>query len=193
VPSRVPISGERRREILRAAMVVLADRGYDRVTFDAVSELAHVSKPTLYRHWGSRFELLMDALRQRSAEQQVADRGSLREDLLALVLDESSIFTPVPFAAFCAMFAEVVRDRDAAEVFMRTFVEEQPNVAAIWDRARQRGEVGVDVDSRLFTTALFFGLVHVTLLEGQPFAPATVARVIDGVILPGTTSGICNA
>jgi hypothetical protein len=73
-------------------------------------------------------------------------REIVREDLLALVLDESSKFTPVPFAAFCAMFAEVVRDRDAADVFMRTFVEEQPNVAAIWDRARQRGEVGVDVD-----------------------------------------------
>jgi AcrR family transcriptional regulator len=188
----VPISGERRREILHAAMVVLADRGYDKVAFDAVSELAHVSKPTLYRHWGSRFELLMDALRQRSAEQHVADRGSLREDLLALVLDENSIFTPVPFAAFCGMFAEVVRDRDAAEVFMRTFVEEQPDVAAVWDRARQRGEVGVDVDSGLFTTALFFGLVHVTLLEGQPIAPASVARVIDSVVLPGATSGICN-
>jgi mannose-6-phosphate isomerase-like protein (cupin superfamily) len=51
VPSRVPISGERRHEILRVAMVVLADRGYDKVTFDGVSELAHVSKPTLYSHW----------------------------------------------------------------------------------------------------------------------------------------------
>src|SRR4029453_17294966 len=110
-------------------MEVLAYRGYDKVTFDAVSALAHVSKPTLYRHWGSRFDLLMDALQQRSTAQHVADQGSLRGDLLAVVLDESSIFTPVPFAAFCGMFAEVVRDRDAAEVFMRTFVEEQPLVA----------------------------------------------------------------
>ena len=41
--------------------------------------------------------------------------------------------------------------------------------------------------------ALFFGLVHVTLLEGQPFAPAPVARVIDSVVLPGATTGSCNA
>jgi AcrR family transcriptional regulator len=174
-------------------MVVLAERGYDRVTFDAVSDLAHVSKPTLYRHWRSRFELMMDALRQRSAEQQMADRGSLREDLLALVLDESSIFMPIPFAAFCGMFAQVVRDREAADAFMRTFVKDEPHVAAIWDHARQRGEVDVDVDSDLFTTALFFGLVHVTLLDGQPLARATVARVIDSVVLPGAASGTSNA
>ena len=45
--ARPRVEGDREREILEAALQVLADVGYDRLTMDAVAARARASKATL--------------------------------------------------------------------------------------------------------------------------------------------------
>ena len=58
--SRPRIEGDREVEILDAALEVLADVGYDRLTMDAVAQRAKASKATLYRRWNGKVSLVID-------------------------------------------------------------------------------------------------------------------------------------
>src|SRR4051794_41567826 len=60
--ARPRIEGVREQEILDAALGVLADCGYDRLTMDAVAHRAKASKATLYRRWNSKATLVVEAL-----------------------------------------------------------------------------------------------------------------------------------
>src|SRR3954452_5322244 len=82
-----PRDPELRRAILAAAMALITEVGYDRMTIDAIAARSGVSKPTLYRRWPhGKPQLVADAIRERHAERgPVPDTGGLRDDLLALV------------------------------------------------------------------------------------------------------------
>jgi len=60
--SRPRVAGDREVEILEAAIDVLRESGYDRLTFDAVATAARASKATLYRRWPHKRDLVIDAV-----------------------------------------------------------------------------------------------------------------------------------
>ncbi len=89
-PSRGRPRDPRRDEaILDAALTLVAEVGYDRMTVDALAARAGVSKPTIYRRWpDGKVELMADAIRLRQqARGPRLDTGSLRGDLIALIVD----------------------------------------------------------------------------------------------------------
>lgn len=66
---------------------MLADQGYDRLTFEEVARRAQASKATLYRRWSTKREMVVAAIKAGPAAHHAAtviDTGSLRGDLLAL-------------------------------------------------------------------------------------------------------------
>lgn len=65
--ARMP-AGERRAQLLDAALHLIVTSGQDAVTMDALAERAGVSKPVIYGHFTGRAELL-DALLHREQEQ----------------------------------------------------------------------------------------------------------------------------
>lgn len=86
-PTGRPRDHAREAELLAIAYDVLLERGYEGVTFEEVARRARASKPTLYRRWKSKRELVVAALKAGPARRDDAgpiDTGSLRGDLLAL-------------------------------------------------------------------------------------------------------------
>src|SRR5690242_17158347 len=68
----------------RAALDLVTEIGYDRMTMDAVAARAGAGKATVYRRWSSKAELVGDALAHEHGDGEVPDTGSLRGDLAAL-------------------------------------------------------------------------------------------------------------
>src|ERR1700679_672658 len=64
-----------------AALELLAEIGYDRLTIDSVAARAHASKTTIYRRWSGKAELVVDALNCLKDSRPVPDTGSLSGDL----------------------------------------------------------------------------------------------------------------
>jgi AcrR family transcriptional regulator len=64
----VPRERDQQREeaILRAALELLAEIGYDQLTMDAVAARAHCSKATIYRRWPGKAELVTTAVRRQA-------------------------------------------------------------------------------------------------------------------------------
>ncbi|UED83222.1 TetR/AcrR family transcriptional regulator [Streptomyces profundus] len=82
-----PRDERREREILAVVGSLLAESGYDGVSFEEVARRAGASKATLYRRWKTRREMVIAALKAGPARREGPDEidtGSLRGDLLAL-------------------------------------------------------------------------------------------------------------
>lgn len=78
---------DRELAIGAAALELVAELGYDRLTMDAVAARARASKATIYRRWPGKVELIADAVRAQIAADlaEIAATGDLRHDLLELV------------------------------------------------------------------------------------------------------------
>jgi AcrR family transcriptional regulator len=58
-----PRDPRRREAILAAAVALVAEVGYDRMTVEAIAHRAGVSKPTIYRRWpGGKEEIVVEAM-----------------------------------------------------------------------------------------------------------------------------------
>src|SRR5659263_225795 len=64
VPGKIgrPVDKLRDLAILKAALELVAEHGYDSVTMDAIALRAHAGKATLYRRWKSKPYLIADAI-----------------------------------------------------------------------------------------------------------------------------------
>ena len=70
--------------VLAAAIEVLFEDGFDALSIRGVAERAGVHESSIYRHWGTKADLVLDALLSRLGQEvPTPDTGSLRGDLLA--------------------------------------------------------------------------------------------------------------
>ena len=85
-----PPSDDTRQRILQAAAEIMAERGYARATTKVIAETAGVNEVTLFRHFGSKRNLLSEMINQHSAlpglteliESQLT--GDYQRDLICL-------------------------------------------------------------------------------------------------------------
>ncbi|GAA4114736.1 TetR/AcrR family transcriptional regulator [Knoellia locipacati] len=182
---RPRVEGEREQEILHATLDVLAEVGYDRLTMDAVAAAAKASKATLYRRWSSKSALVIDAVLAQKGPTTAPDTGSLREDLLQMHCGAGGVTDERAMSVLASVITAVNIDPEFATAFRRDFIG--PKVAAgraVFERARERGEIGDDVDLDLIAPALAGMVLHRTHLLGEPPSKATIAALIDQVVLP---------
>lgn len=71
--------GDRRQAVLAAAVQVLSERGYHQTRFKDVAELCGVAVSTLQFYFGSRDDMLIEALRT-ATQQEVAQLEKLASD-----------------------------------------------------------------------------------------------------------------
>ena len=191
--ARPRVEGDREQEIFAAALAILVDVGYDRLTMDAVATRAKASKATLYRRWNGKAALVIDALvhhkEPHPADTEV-DTGSLREDLLAMFCAPGGLTDAHETAMLGAVITAIGRDADFAEAFRTEFIGPKAAVGrAIYERAQARGEIRDDIDLDLLTAALPGIVLHRMFLLGEAPTQDLIARVIDQVILPAATNG----
>jgi AcrR family transcriptional regulator len=188
--TRPRVEGERELQILDATLEVLDEVGYDLLTMDAVATRAKASKATLYRRWKGKPELVVAAIMAHKGEAVVPDTGSLRGDLLAAYCGSGGLNDPLAQSVLSAVVTAMVRDPEFAEVYRRDFIG--PKIAsshAIYERARERGEVHPDTDLSVLAPALAGIVLHRAFLLGDAVTPELLGRVLDEVVLPAALHG----
>ena len=180
--------GAREEAILNAAIELVAEIGYDRITVDRIAARAKASKTTMYSRWTGKAELVAEALR-RHAEGPAAiveDTGSLRGDLLATLGRLVHSIAGHGGPSLLGLL-EAVRDHDELRVLIAAQIHTASEHAAelICARAVARGELASPAASAAMILRLAIAdLLLQTLLAGSSPGADAQERLTDDVLMP---------
>ncbi|MGA8247665.1 MAG: TetR/AcrR family transcriptional regulator [Nocardioides sp.] len=183
---RPRVEGDREQEILDAALEVLGEVGYDRLTMDAVAQRAKASKATLYRRWTSKATLVVESLaRMKTTPEALPDTGDLRTDMIEAFCGLGGLTDHDTTSTFGAVVTAVSTDPEFAAEFRKQVVGPKSEVSrTIFERARDRGQLRSDIDLDIVVPALSGIVLHRVFVLGEQPDAALIERVIDQIILP---------
>ena len=173
--------------ILRAAMELLGESGIQSVTMDAVARRAGAGKASLYRRWKSKDELLADALTLHSPVDVEVDTGTLRDDLVKVYAHYYGLGDHVMQAAVQEMLGNVRQHMAWTEkVAPERLTARRAKVRALVDRAIARGEIAAPSDMDLLLDLVPAMILYRYNTRGQKVTRASIARAVDGLVMPLT-------
>lgn len=182
-----PRDADRDTQIMRAALDVLIDIGYDRLTMDAVAGRARAGKATLYRRWPSKEALIAEAALCAGADsaEPVPDTGTLRGDLIAMLADTAEHIDESHARAVVALLPILPGNPQLARIVRERFVTQwQQMLRPLLDRGRERGEVHPERDLDLLALVLPSMAFYQTVFAEHPLDAAVLTRLIDEILLP---------
>jgi AcrR family transcriptional regulator len=179
------LDAAREQEILQAAYELLAEVGYEGLRLDAVAARAKASKATLYRHWSSKAQLVVQALRRcKGSTKDAPNTGNLRGDLVALLTDMSSTMTGEDGPLLAGLVMAMRHDPELADEMRAIYSAKRLSSEAICQRARCRGEMtakpNLNVVEEIVPALLF---MH-GFARGQPLDAQYIDHVVDDILLP---------
>jgi AcrR family transcriptional regulator len=153
--------------VLDAALALLDEAGYTRLTLEAVARRAGTTKPAIYRRWGTLPSLVLDALTARLGRLKAPSTDCTICDLSDAIKLYVAAFQRMPPDALASLLADCGDDPRRREVFM-TALFEPPRAAVgqVLDGALARGDLRDDVDRDLLLD-LLASLVHYRALFGH--------------------------
>ena len=175
--------------LCQAALELLADVGYDRLTIDAVAARAGAGKATCYRRWAGKAELVVDAIGRMKAALELPDTGTLRGDLVALTCHFHDPADAFRTAVQAGLVSGLVRDATLREVFAEQFIAPRKAVfRTVFERAIERGEIAPVPNYELLSDIVPSIAFHRLIMTGRTPDPAFIQTVLDQIVLPLVTT-----
>ncbi|MET7766473.1 TetR/AcrR family transcriptional regulator [Streptomyces sp. NPDC005336] len=185
------------RAILDAALELIGEVGYPKLTIEAIAARAGVGKQTIYRWWHSKAAVLLDAFvvlgeqaaREAGGEKpyEIPDTGDLEADLKAVLrttVDELN--SPAFDIPSRALAAEGMINPEVRAEFVSRILEPQLRLYAKRLRAAQdAGHVAPEIDPRIALELLCGPIAHRWLMRTLPltheYADAVVELTLRGI------------
>jgi AcrR family transcriptional regulator len=183
-----PLHDERDRVacIQAAALELVGEVGYERMTMDGLAARAHASKATIYRHWDSKAALVAAAISCRGADEiPEPDHGDLRTDLVEGVLVHAQHLADRDVSLITGLISAMRTDEELARLMRSEVFAKKRETSQRWAVAAvERGEVGADRDFDLVHEIVVSVLIQRIALTGEPVDRAFAERLVDTVLLP---------
>ncbi|UFP93290.1 TetR/AcrR family transcriptional regulator [Gloeobacter morelensis] len=186
LPGR-PRSSRADQAILGAAVELLAEVGYQAMSIEAVAVRAGVSKPTIYRRYASKEELVADAIETLRQEVAVPDTGSLQTDIDSLLAEAiQMVQTPLARQTMAMIISSATTSPQFARIYATKYLMPRREAfGTILERAKARAEIRRDTDNGLFFDFVSGIMFHALLFEPSGEAYETYIRravqfLIDG-------------
>jgi AcrR family transcriptional regulator len=174
-----PRNAECSREILEAALHLVAEVGIAGLTMDAVARAAGVGKATIYRRWSSKEALMLDAWMSCVRKPEVPDTGSLQGDLEALLGGIDQKFSDVELQrVFPQMIAAAKVNPDVADAYREFIAQRRAPLQTVLQRAVARGEIDRDADLQVVHDLLVAPLMYRWMVSDAPIDDTVVRRII---------------
>ena len=171
-----------RTAVLEATIDTLLTQTVDDLSIAEVARRAGVHETSVYRRWGSKANLILNAALSRvRVELPLPDTGSLRGDLLAL-LHAVAAFEASPFVEAVLRLNAGEDTPEVGANRARVWVEADALIGTVLDRAEARGELPVGIDRRLALETLIGPLQVRLLLSREPFDDAYPEQIVDVVL-----------
>ena len=146
-----PRSAASHEAMLKAALELLAEVGFEAMSMDAIAARAKVGKTTIYRRYRSKDELVADAIESIREEVLIPNTGSLWGDIDAIIENAAQItFTPLGRQAVAMILSSASANESFAKIYKTRYLEpRRAAFATVIERAKQRGELADEIDAGL--------------------------------------------
>jgi AcrR family transcriptional regulator len=129
------------------ALMLLMDRGFARMSIEAVAEAAGVGKPAIYRRFANKAELVAHVISRQLPVLESPDLGDSRAELWRAV--EQGL--PPDGPAYVRLIGGLIAEQDRHPELIDTFranvlLPRRATVAAIVERGQRRGEIRDDLE-----------------------------------------------
>ena len=178
----------RETELLAVTLQLLQEHGYDRLTVDAVANVARASKATVYRRWPSKADLVLAAFIEGIRQVAVPpETGSLRGDLLRLgelICEQAGRHG----STMRAVLVEMSRNSALKDVLQHQFLDQRKAlIQHVLQQAVDRGEIdGAAINDELWDLLPGY-LVFRSVIANRPPTKRTVQALVDEVVIPSLT------
>jgi AcrR family transcriptional regulator len=183
-----PRDATARDAIVEAALTLVAERGFQAATMDAIAARAGVGKNTIYRRWASKEELIADALGELTAELDLQQGDGLYDQLLERIRDFAHVFAdPLLGRLLPGLLGELERNPAFAVAYADRVV--RPRYSAIvelLERAVASGELRDGTDPEVVADLLIGPpLLRLRFPFGLPDVPRRYAEELLETIWAG--------
>ncbi|TMR96821.1 TetR/AcrR family transcriptional regulator [Nonomuraea basaltis] len=172
-----------RRALFDATIEVLHQHGASGLTVREVATRAGVNEASVYRRFGTRENLMIEALLSHSEQLlPIPDTGSLHGDLVAFATEISAYVTSPLGSALLRVLA-AAGDDPAVDRVREQFARGRFTLAGdIVTRAIARGELPDTTDARLVLEMLIAPLHLRALLTREPIDDEAPRRLADAIV-----------
>jgi AcrR family transcriptional regulator len=156
--------------VFAAAIAELSDRGYADISVESIAARAGVHKTTVYRRWGSKPELIRQALAGAAGTHiQIPDTGRVDTDAQALARAVQAILSaPQGAAITTALIVGGLSSPEIAELMRQFWAGRLAAIDVIVTRGVQRGQLPVGTDPAAFMHAVSAPLYFRLLVTREP-------------------------
>lgn len=176
-----------REKVLRETYRILSEQGFANASIDAIAKHSGVAKTTIYRHWPSRADLLLDACAKIGKPVEPPDTGDLRKDLTILL---SYLAHELKTAGWPSILPSIIdaaeRDPDVALVFKKLHTETTAAYRTVLDRAKERGDFSKDIKVSDLLAMTVGALFYNRWYSREPLTEKYVERLLR-VFMAGIT------
>jgi AcrR family transcriptional regulator len=185
-PPGRPRSASTHRAIIEATIELFIERGYHGMSIEGVAARAGVGKTAIYRRWPSKEELVVDAIQHLAPDIRPRDTGSLRDDLIDLLVQLQRVLTSTRAGEVIPrMLPEVASGSPLGRTWVRRVIEPRlAMVDAIVNGGIDRGELPPDLDLELARSMLVGPILFAKLFRGLPRkgARARAERIVNALL-----------
>lgn len=172
--------------VLVATADLLREVGYGQLTIEAVAARSGVAKSTIYRHYGSKAELVSDAFTRvhASGGTDTPPPGPVRGRVAAILTDLAcAVDEPQRLACLMpALIDAAERSDEMAELAHRMADESAQPLRAVLDQAVESGELPPHTDTGVLADALVAPIVMARLFHRPPVAVADIPALVDQIL-----------
>lgn len=173
--------------ILDAGLALLDELCYSEITIEKIATRAGVGKPTIYRRWKTKAEVLLEAYAQRVARSRPPYYPS--EDAYADLIEYLvRMFALTMHPASNRMLRCFIAEAQHDEVFRARFFElflasRRKTMFEVFEHGKAIGQVRRDLDNELFAD-LIYGAFSARVMTGHAPIDRTFAEQLVGALRP---------
>lgn len=165
--------------ILNAVVELVSEQGMDAVTTDAVAARAQVGKSAIYRRWPTKQDLVIAAADTRLGMEPIADLGSFRAEVHALLSARLATFRmPGTGHLLAGIMTAATADESDRQAYDELAARLTGGTRAILERGIARGDVRADIE--IGTVVTLIASPMIIRLVGERRAPDE--RLVDDLV-----------
>lgn len=169
--------------VLQTTADLVAEVGVERASIDEIASRSGVAKSTIYRHFATKPDLVVEAAHACMSLPVVSDTGSLRNDLI-------QCFSGMTKASYegrlggmmLSLMDAAQRDPELAGLVRAMHEQKRLVATTVVKRAVERGDLPAELDIDLFVTMLSGPLVYTKLVRRERVTEELVAAVVDRLL-----------